>query len=140
MGETRRMLGVDVGERWIGLAFSEGRVAVPLAVIEHRSRDADLERVSNAAREREVDAVVVGLPLDASGGEGLQARRSRRFGEALSRRLDVPVLYHDERLSSVDAEAATRSARQRAKRGRRVDDVAAALILQAYLDSSERSG
>lgn len=131
------MLGVDVGERWIGLAFSEGLVAVPLTVIEHRSREEDLSRVAQIAREREADAVVVGLPLDVSGEEGLQARRARRFGEALARRLDAPVIYQDERLSSLDAADAVRASGQRVRRGRRVDDVAAALILQAHLDSSE---
>ncbi len=136
------MLGVDFGARRIGVAVSEGRVAVPLTIVEHESRERDLERVAAIAREREAGGVVVGLPLLMSGEEGEQARRTRRFGDALARRLDVPVVYQDERFSSVRAEEATadvQAARGRGHRSverRRIDDAAAAVILQAYLDAT----
>lgn len=134
------MLGVDYGERRIGLAVSEGSLAVPLRIIAHESRAADLDRVASAARERDVDAVVVGLPLLPSGEEGEQARRTRRFGDALARRLDVPVIYHDELMSSSAAEAAVRVAASRRGRHIRIDDQAAAIILQSYIDECARSG
>jgi putative Holliday junction resolvase len=132
------MLGVDFGAQRIGIAISEGRVAVPLTIIQHENRERDLESVAVIAREREVAAVVVGLPMLESGEEGEQAMRTRRFGEALARRLDVPVLYQDERYSSVRAEAAMADAGGRASRQagkQRIDDAAAAVILQAYIDA-----
>jgi putative Holliday junction resolvase len=132
------MLGVDYGARRIGLAVSEGSLAVPLCIIAHESRDADLERVASAARERRVAAVVVGLPLLPSGDEGEQARRTRRFGDALARRLDVPVIYHDEIMSSAAAEEATRITAARRGRHIRIDDQAAAIILQSYIDERMR--
>lgn len=134
------MLGVDYGERRIGLAVSEGSLAVPLRIIAHESRAADLDRVASAARERDVAAVVVGLPLLPSGEEGEQARRTRRFGDALARRLDVPVIYHDELMSSSAAEAAVQVAASRRGRHIRIDDQAAAIILQSYIDERMRSG
>ncbi len=136
-----RLLGVDYGARRIGVAVSEGRVAVPLTIVQHESRERDLERVAAIARERGVAAVVVGLPVLESGDEGEQARRTRRFGDALARRLDVPVLYQDERFSSVRAEDALAEAitvRGRASHSsgkRRIDDAAAAVTLQAYIDA-----
>ena len=136
------MLGVDFGAQRIGVAVSEGRIAVPLTIVEHENREQDLERVAVIARERDVAAVVVGMPVLESGEEGEQARRTRRFGDALARRLDVPVVYQDERYSSVRAEAAMadadaargRATQRGAKRG--IDDAAAALILQAYIDAA----
>jgi putative Holliday junction resolvase len=139
------LLGVDFGARRIGLAVSEGQVAVPLTIVEHENRERDLERVAAIARERLVAAVVVGLPVLASGEEGEQARRARRFGDALARRLEVPVVYQDERFSSAraaDALADADSVRGRtSRRGakRRFDDLAAAVILQAYLDADRNA-
>jgi putative holliday junction resolvase len=133
-GRPARLLGLDVGERWIGVAVSEGRIAVPLTIIEHTNRDADIDRIAALVAERESDAVVVGLPVSLSGEEHGQARRTRRFGEALAERLDVPVVYQDERYSSAEVEGA---AGRRPSRGApaRTDDLAAAVILQSYLDS-----
>ena len=138
------MLGVDYGAQRIGLAVSEGRIAVPLTIVEHQNRERDLERVAEIAREREAQSVVVGLPMLESGDEGEQARRTRRFGDALARRLDVPVVYQDERFSSVRAEAAISDAgangRTSSRGGKRhVDDAAAAVILQAYIDAQSSS-
>ena len=129
-----RMLGLDVGERRIGVAVSEGRIAVPLMIVEHRSRAEDLERVATIAREQEAGLVVVGLPLLMSGDEGEQARRTRRFGDALARRVAVPVTYQDERFTTVQATEAVTAMPTRKRRRMRVDDHAAAVILQAYID------
>jgi putative Holliday junction resolvase len=139
----RRLLGIDYGERRIGVAISEGRVAVPLTIVEHKGRAAGLERVAGIAREQGAEAVIVGLPLLASGEEGAQARRCRRFGEALVRLLDAPVRYQDETLTSVSAETSVRElagARRGRGRGRRLDDVAAANILQAFIDEQPERG
>ncbi len=141
-GADRRLLGVDVGERRIGVAVSQGRIAVPLTIIEHETRSADLDRVAAAAREQDVATIVVGLPLHISGDEGEQARRSRRFGDALARRVDLPVVYQDERYSTAAVASAAggriENARGAKRRGKpRVDDLAAAVILQAYIDGQE---
>ena len=138
----RRLLGVDVGARRIGLAVSQGRIAVPLTIIEHETRASDLDRVAAAAREQDAAAIVIGLPLHMSGDEGEQARRSRRFGDALARRVEVPVVYQDERYSTAAVTGAAggriEHARGAARRGKpRVDDLAAAVILQAYIDAQE---
>jgi putative Holliday junction resolvase len=147
-GARGRMLGVDVGERRIGVAVSEGRLAVPLVIIEHESRGADLDRVVRIALEQEASTVIVGLPIGMSGEEGEQAKRTRRFGDALARRLTAPVIYQDERLSSAQVTGAaggrierarTAGAQRGGRRERpRIDDLAAAVILQAYIDSLEQ--
>jgi putative Holliday junction resolvase len=138
MRTPKRLLGVDVGERRIGIARSEGRTAVPLTIVAHRNRDEDLARVAAVTSEQEADAVVVGLPLLESGEEGEQARRARRFGDALARRIAAPVVYHDERYSTWRAtnDPGDFDGPMPRRRGRRhVDDSAAAVILQSYIDA-----
>ena len=105
---TQRLLGIDYGERRIGIAVADGTLAVPVKIIEHESRAADLDHVADAVREQSAAAVIVGLPLLPSGDDSEQTRRCRRFGEALARRIDVPVLFQDELLTSVDAAASVR--------------------------------
>jgi putative Holliday junction resolvase len=133
------LIGIDYGARRIGIAAADGRLAVPVAVIEHTTRDGDLDRIAAIARERRVEAIVIGLPLLMSGDEGEQARRTRRFGEALARRTGLPVRYHDERLSSFRAEDDVASADGATRRRRPADDIAAAHILQAYIDATATS-
>jgi putative Holliday junction resolvase len=133
------MMGLDVGERRIGVAVSEGRIAVPLTIVEHRSRDADIARLVDIAREQHVAAVIVGLPVSLSGEEHGQAQRTRRFGDTLAQRLDVPVVYHDERYSTVQVAALAEQRPPAKRRGKtHVDDLAAAVILQSYIDAQER--
>lgn len=137
------LLGIDYGARRIGVAISEGRIAIPLTIIEHTTRAGDLEAVAQVAREREARSVVVGLPaMTLSGDEGEQARRARRFGESLARRVDVPVVYHDESYSTATAAIGFADADATRKRGGKakppLDDLAAAVILQSYIDATER--
>jgi putative Holliday junction resolvase len=135
---ARRVVGIDLGERRIGVAVSDptGTIATPLTVIE-RSGDADADRAAVAAVVREVGAerVVVGVPVRLAGGEGPAARAAQEEAAALAAVVGVPVETVDERLSTVVAE---RSLRERGVRGRArrrvVDKVAAAVILQAWLD------
>lgn len=133
---SQRLLGIDFGEQRIGLAVSEGSLAVPLTIVAHQSRESDLNRIAEAAREQQATTVVIGLPRLTSGDEGEQARRCRNFGDALARRLDVPVVYHDETLTTVDARTsvAVAEGQTASRRKQRVDDVAAAIILQSYID------
>ncbi len=135
-----RVLGIDFGERRIGLALSDptGTIATPLETVRRRSgKRPPLVRLEAIARDREVSRLVVGLPLDLRGRETPWCRRVRAMGDDLARRLDVPVSYVDERLTSVRAERAVRSVGlkkgQREEKSR-VDAAAAALILQSWLE------
>lgn len=127
MSDERR-IGVDFGEKRIGVALGVGALAVPLAIIEHTDRVADIEAIATIALREAATAIVVGLPLAPDGGEGEQARLCRVFGRQLAERIAVPVLYQDERLSTFDA-------KPMARRGKHSDDIAAAAILQRYLDA-----
>lgn len=134
-----RILALDVGDRRIGVALSDptGLIARPLAVIHRIAERTDHAAVAAMVAEHEAELIVIGLPRTLQGDLGYQAQRVQRFGERLGSVVDVPIVYWDERHSTVDAE---RIARARGKgRGRRqlgtVDDLAAAVILQFYLDS-----
>ncbi len=141
--EMMRILALDIGERRIGVALSDptGTVARPLCALQRGSRAEDFEAVRRLVAKHEVGLVVVGLPLTLRGEQGPQARRVRRYAEALAEALPVPVHLQDERYTTVSAEEILREVRRRAKRRRRskedVDAVAAALILQDFLDSRE---
>lgn len=144
-GPQGRILGLDAGERRIGVAISdpEQRIAVPLRTIERDRGGSELEAIGRLLRDEEVGTVVVGLPLSLSGEDSAQTKAARDFGESLRSRLGVEVEFWDERLSS--SEAARVSAppqKGRRERGKRpqtdIDAVAATIILQAYLDSRNR--
>ncbi|HUG38046.1 MAG TPA: Holliday junction resolvase RuvX [Candidatus Limnocylindrales bacterium] len=135
-----RVLGVDVGERRVGLAVSDptGTVATPLETLARRAgKRFPLSRLEEIARGHEVEHVVVGLPLDLRGQEDDWCAEVRDVGRRLGERLGVEVSFVDERLTSVRAERTVRSLglgkRQREDKGR-VDAAAAQLILQAWLD------
>jgi putative Holliday junction resolvase len=135
-----RALGIDYGERRIGVALSDptGTLATPLTTLTYRRGKrlpiGELERI---ARETEVEQIVIGLPLTLSGDETERCATVRGLGRALSDRLDLPVEYVDERLTSVRAHQLVRSSGLRKlqrERKERIDAAAAALILQAWLD------
>lgn len=132
-----RHIGLDIGERRIGVAVSDpsGRVATPLVVLDARALARDPSPLRRLFADYEVEEVVVGLPLTLAGEEGRQALAVRTMAERLVEPLGVPVVYHDERLSSTQAERAMAEtgADARARRGS-VDMVAATLLLQAHLD------
>lgn len=136
-----KAIGLDYGERRIGVAAGDplGLTAQPLAVIERTSIAADTARIADIARRRSADTVVVGLPLEMDGSMGPQARRVRRFALRLEREIGLPVVLWDERLSTVEAERSLLNAGERRENRREVrDSVAAALILQSYLDAQRR--
>ena len=136
---------MDFGERRIGLALSDptATLASPLDTVTRRaSKRMPLTTLEQVAREHEVERLVVGLPLDLSGEETEWCREVRRAGDELARRLQVPVTYVDERMTSVRAERAIRGAglpRSKREEKGRVDAAAAAVILQMYLDGRESS-
>jgi len=105
-------LGIDFGERRIGLALSDptGTLASPLETVQRRAgKRPPLARLEEIARSHGVDALVVGLPLDLRGAETEWCARVRVMGDELARRLEVPVAYVDERLTSVRAERSIRA-------------------------------
>lgn len=134
-----RILGVDPGERRVGLALTDedGEMAFPFKTVQRRpGKEAEAaEAVAAEAREHGVTRIVMGLPLHLDGREGTASRRARRFGALVEERAGVPVVFYDERLTSAAAERSLRSLGVRGTRRRDVvDQSAAALLLQGYLD------
>ncbi|HET8627112.1 MAG TPA: Holliday junction resolvase RuvX [Thermomicrobiales bacterium] len=133
-----RALGVDVGERRIGVALSDelGLLAAPLTTVTVRGSDAALAELATIARERAAEVVVVGLPKSLSGREGPQAQAVRAFADRLAPLIDVPIEFWDERLTTVEAERAliARGVKRQQRRAR-IDAAAAAIMLQDYLDA-----
>ncbi len=140
-----RVLALDVGERRIGVAISDPdcRLAVPLRVVECRGGTADAQAIIELAKAEAADAIVVGHPLTLAGARGPQAREAEEFANRLAKASGLPIELWDERLTSVQAERgrAPKRARSKGKRRRRApaDDLAAALILQSYLDRRRAS-
>ncbi|HMP03176.1 MAG TPA: Holliday junction resolvase RuvX [Gemmatales bacterium] len=132
------LVGVDFGTRRVGLAISdaERRIAVPLAVYERQTVARDAEHFRALAQKEAVAGWVVGLPVHMSGAEGKLAQDARRFGTWLSATTGLPVCYWDERLSSALADRllADTGMKARQRRGR-LDQVAAQIILQSYLEA-----
>jgi putative Holliday junction resolvase len=134
-----RCLALDIGERRTGVAIGEV-LARPLTTLKRRSKDRDFAEIAELIREHQVDTLVVGLPLNMDGSMGFQAQRIVRYAEQMRQVLaemvlDVDLVFWDERLTTEQAEQILiASGRNRRDRQARVDAVAAAAILQSYLD------
>jgi putative Holliday junction resolvase len=137
-----RILALDYGAARIGVAVSDetGTIASPLCVVEvAQGRELD-ELAATIERER-VERVVVGLPRRLAGDEGPAAQAVRAFIAALSERLSVPVVTWDERMTTAQAERAMiAGGARREQRRARIDKVAAAVMLQSYLDAKRTGG
>ena len=134
----RRILGLDVGERRLGVALSDplGLTAQRLAVIERKGTEADLEVIRSLVAQHGVGTIVIGLPLALRGERGSAAKRIAAFARYLESRLAVPVRLVDERFTTVQGERVLReTATPRRKRKQLIDQVAAQLILQQYLET-----
>lgn len=135
---SNRVLGVDPGEKRLGIAVSDlsGTIASPLKVIKHESYASNAERISRLANELEVVCIVVGQPLDADGEVGPQGRKSQRLVDRIKAFTQVPVMLWDESGSTQAALAARRAmGGKRKKRRGHLDDLAATFMLQSYLDN-----
>ena len=133
-----RSFGLDVGSKTVGVAVSDalGITAQPVTTVRRSSLRADLAQLRRLAEEHEVGPAVVGLPLTMDGSEGPSAAEARKVGEAVASALKIPVEYWDERLTTVAAGRMLIEADvSRARRRQVVDQVAAALILQGWLDA-----
>lgn len=140
-----RILGIDFGERRVGLAISDptATIAQPLPPLTRRpGKRPPVEAIARIAEQHEATGIVIGLPLTLEGEESEWTRTVRAFGERLAERTGLPVHYVDERLTSVRAERAVRSLglpKRERERKDRVDTAAAMLLLQAYLDGRARA-
>lgn len=131
-------MALDIGDRTIGVACSdEGLVlASPVETIRRRGPKADSIRVDDLVKERAVSRVIAGLPLTMRGEAGPQSAKVLEFVGTLKRRLKVPVEMWDERLTTREAERTLIAANlSRARRKEVIDQMAAVLILQTYLDA-----
>lgn len=138
-----RVLGIDFGERRVGLSISDpsGTLASPLPTLKRRAgKRPPIKALAALASEWDVGAIVMGLPLDLSGEETEWSLHVRAVADKLAARLGVPVYFIDERMTSVRAERAIRSLglpKHKREKKERVDQAAAILILQFWLDRQE---
>ena len=132
-----RLLGFDLGEKAIGVALSDTTrtIATPMQTLPRGKFSVDAVKIEAIVREQDVGGLVIGLPRNMDGSEGPSAQSARAFGRNLARRLTIPVVFWDERLSTLavtrtllDADASRR------RRSALVDKMAAAFILQVLLD------
>jgi putative holliday junction resolvase len=137
--EPGRVLALDVGERRIGVALSDSTrvLAAPLTTLRATPRARVLAEIAELVRQNEVAAVVVGLPLTLNGEIGPQAQVVQAFAEDLRQQLAVPIHLFDERLTTVAAERMMIDLGMKPEqRKARIDQVAASIILQDFLDAN----
>jgi putative holliday junction resolvase len=143
LAPRQRLLGLDLGSKTIGLAISDPGlvVASPLETIRRKKFTADSEALFALCKEHGVDGLVLGLPRNMDGSEGPRCQSTRQFATNLLIRRDIAIAFWDERLSTAAVERAMISEGDvsRAKRAEAVDRLAAAYILQGYLDSLPRT-
>jgi putative Holliday junction resolvase len=135
---TMRILAVDPGEKNLGLALSDpsGTIANPLGVIRHVSRQLDAAAIAELARDHQVGCIVVGQALNADDRPTMQSRRAARLAAALRLQIDLPIELWDESGSTQEAQAARRAMGvARSRRAGHLDELAAVVILQAYLEA-----
>lgn len=133
-----RAMGLDVGTKTVGIAIADelGFSAQPITTLRRTNLKADHAAVAKLVTEYSVTHLIVGLALNMNGSEGPRAEQCRKFGDAVAAVTSLPVIYWDERLTSVAAERALIEADvSRARRKQVVDQVAAVLILQGWLDA-----
>ena len=133
-----RILGIDPGEKNIGVAISDPTrtIAQPLMVIKHESRIIDAGAIAQVALENDAHVIVVGQALDLDGKPSLAGRRAARLAAAVRAQTDIPVILWDESYSTQEAQrVGVKLNLPRRKRRGHMDEIAATVILQTYLDS-----
>ena len=131
-----RYLGLDIGDRWIGVALSDpsAKLASPLTILKRSDDIADMEAIVSIIKKHDVGLVIVGLPRMLNGSLGIQSQKVEVFTRQLQDMLDVPVEFRDERLTTVSARRLMRTSGIKKSKRKRDDAMAAAIILQAFLD------
>jgi putative Holliday junction resolvase len=135
--ELKRVLGLDVGSKRIGVAISDplGITAQGMETLQRQNKRLDFAALGRLVREHAVAEIVVGFPLRMSGEEGVQAEKMQRFAEELRERVQIPVHLWDERLTSAEANRLLRETDMSIqRRGQVVDQMAAVLILQSWME------
>ncbi|NLJ83792.1 MAG: Holliday junction resolvase RuvX [Halanaerobiaceae bacterium] len=138
-----RCMGLDYGDKTIGIAISDalGWTAQPKAVIRRKNLTDDFAILKEYIDKYDVQEVVVGLPINMDGSEGIRVRRTEEFVNFLRKRLDIPVKVWDERLTTRQAENILLEADlSRSRRKEVIDQIAASIILQNYLDAKYYKG
>ncbi len=133
-----RLMALDIGDRRIGVALSDPgqTLARGLQVIQCRFREKDIALIASLVKDHEVEKIIVGYPRRLDGTVGEQARKVEAYVAGLQEVVEIPIVLWDERLSTVRAQRAMIEAgKKRRERKQRLDAVAAAVILQDYLDS-----
>ena len=132
-----RYLALDIGDERIGVAVSdeEGQLARPLTIIRRVAGPSSFQKLAQMVVELDVGAIVVGMPLLEDGTSGKQVRSTEAYVSGLRRCIDVPIMFYDERNTTAMARSLVRETTRKRKH---IDDIAAALILQDYLDAQRR--
>jgi len=132
-----RILAIDYGEKRIGLAISDplGITAQSLPTLKVTQIPDVFSEIENLVKEKDISAIVLGLPKNMNGTMGQEGKKVMEFGEKLARRVEIKVEFWDERLSSVESHKALREEKRKIKQKKElVDRISASLILQGYLD------
>lgn len=135
--QYKRLMGIDYGDARIGIAFSDllQMFSNPHSIYQATEQDQDIQYLSNLAKQNNVELIVVGLPFCMDGSDNERTEKTRQFGEKLSQVSGIKVVYEDERLSSYEAEEILRKNKVAPKdRKKHLDKLAAAIILQSYLN------
>ena len=135
--DITRSLGLDIGDKRIGVALSDAEsiLASPFTIINCQGDIADVEAITSIISQQQVKQVIVGLPRLMDGSLGKQAEKVKAFTQKLCSHTEVPVEFRDERLTTVSAKRLMRAINtKRTKKKAKYDAIAAALILQGYLD------
>lgn len=132
MGDNKKILGIDYGDKRVGIAIglTEGKIALPHEIIDNKEMDFVLGRIKEIIEEEDINIVVVGVPFSLSKKDkSEQFKKTEDFIKKLKKEINMELFMEDERLSTKEAEGLLRGGKKKNK-----DDVAAALILQSYLN------
>jgi putative holliday junction resolvase len=135
-----RLIGLDVGDKNIGIAISDGLgiTAQALSTLKRTNIKTDIDAIKKILDEYHIKEIIVGLPKNMDGSIGVQANKTIHFSEHLKKNFDVKIIFLDERLTTVMAnKALLEGDLSRKKRKKRIDKIAAQLILQNYLDRKD---
>ena len=136
--KDKRVLGLDLGSKTIGLAISDSNLVVssPLITIHRKKFTIDAEILITLINERMVGGLVLGLPVNMDGSEGPRAQSTRQFAQNLIEKIDIPIVLWDERLSTAEVERILINEidMSRKRREQVIDKMAAGVILQGFLD------